>query len=73
MTIGIKLTTVKDGHDTLILHVTVLYDGIKDNLFMSLNILKLLPSHLLQELRYREYRTRTKPTAHMVTTDMPEH
>ena len=69
----VKLHSVEDCHDTQVLHVTILYDGIEDNLSVGIHILQLLPSHVLQECRDREDSTGAKPTAHVVATDMIEH
>ena len=46
----VELQTVEHGHDTNILHPTILHDGIEDNLTMGIQVLQLMPRHRLQEL-----------------------
>ena len=62
----IKLHSIKHGYHTQILHMTILHNRIKDNLSVSIYILKFLPGNVLQESRYREYGTGTKPAADMI-------
>ena len=69
----IKLHSIKHGYHTQILHMTILHNRIKDNLSVSIYILKFLPGNVLQESRYREYGTGTKPAAHVIAADMIEH
>ncbi len=45
----IKLHAVEDCHNAQVLHVTILHDGIKDNLAMGIHILQPLPCNILQE------------------------
>src|SRR5574344_349867 len=46
MSILIKLHSIKDSNDTYVLHVPILNDGIKNNLTVSIYILKLMPSDM---------------------------
>ena len=39
MGVGIKLQTVKHSHHANVLHVTILHNGIEDDLTVSLNVL----------------------------------
>ena len=39
MGVGIKLQTVKHSHYANVLHVTILHNGIEDDLTVSLNVL----------------------------------
>ena len=48
--IAVELQSVEHGHHTDILHASVLYDGIEDNLTVGIHILQLVPRDLLQEL-----------------------
>ena len=69
----IELHSIKHCNNTEILHVTVLHDGIEDDLPVGIHILQLLPGDVLQEGGNREDGTGTKPAAHVVATDMIEH
>ena len=73
MSITVKLAAVEDCHDTDIFHVSVLHDGIEDDLPVSIYILKLVPGHLLEELAHGEDSPCTEPTTDMVAGDMIEH
>ena len=53
--------------------MTILHNGIKDNLTVSIHILKFLPGDMLQESRYREDGPGTQPAAHVITTDVIKH
>ena len=73
MGILIELHTVEHGNHTQVLHVTVLHDGIEDDLPVGIHILQLLPGDVLQEGGNREDGTGTEPAAHVVAADMIEH
>ena len=45
----VKLHAVENSHDTDVFHVTILHDGIEDNLSVRINILQFLPGNMLQE------------------------
>ena len=45
----VKLHAVENSHNTEVLHMTILYDGIEDNLSVRINILQFLPGNMLQE------------------------
>ena len=49
MAIGIEFQTVEDCHRTDILHVTILHDGVEDNLAMGIDVLQFVPRDMLQE------------------------
>ena len=66
MGILVKLTTVEHGHHTNILHVTILHDGVEDNLPMGINILQLVPSDVFQEVGHGEDSASREPTTHVV-------
>ena len=53
--------------------MTILHDGIEDNLPVGIHILQLFPSNVLQESRHWEDGTGTKPAAHVIAADMIEH
>ena len=69
----VELATVEDCHDAGVLHMSVLHDGIEDYLAVGIDILQLMPRHLLEECRHGEDGTRAEPAAHMVARDMVEH
>ena len=73
MGILIELHTVEHGNHSQVLHVTVLHDGIEDDLPVGIHILQLLPGDVLQEGGNREDGTGTEPAAHVVAADMIEH
>ena len=66
MGILVKLTTVEHGHHTNILHVTILHDGVEDDLPMGINILQLVPSDVFQEVGHGEDGASREPTTHVV-------
>ena len=68
--VAVELQTVEDCHDTDVLHPPVLHDGVEDDLPVGIDILQLMPSDVLQESRYGEDGTGTKPTAHVISLDM---
>ena len=45
----VKLHAVENSHYTDVFHVTILHDGIEDNLSVSIHILQFLPGNMLQE------------------------
>ena len=49
VTVSIKLQTVEHCHHTDILHAAILYDGIKDDLSVSIHIFQLMPGDMFQE------------------------
>ena len=67
---AVELQAVEYGYHTDILHATVLYDGIEDNLSVGIQVLQLVPRHSLQELRHREDGACTEPAAHIVARHM---
>ena len=69
----IELHSIKDCHDSKIFHMTILHNGIKDNLTVGIHILKFLPGDMLQKSRYREDGPGTQPAAHVITTDVIKH
>ena len=69
----VELHTVEDSYHTDILHVTILHDGIEDDLSVSIHILQFLPGDMAQESRHGEDGTGTEPTAHVIATDVIEH
>ena len=71
--VGIKLQTIEHCHYTDILHPSVLNDGIKDDLTVGINILKLMPGDMFQESRDGEDGTGTKPATHVVARHVVEH
>ena len=73
MGILIELHTVEHGNHAQVLHVTVLHDGIEDDLPVGIHILQFLPGDVLQEGGNREDGTGTEPAAHVVAADMIEH
>ena len=68
--IAVEFQTVEDSHNTDVLHPTVLYDGVEDDLTVGINILQLMPGDVLEESRHGEDGTGTEPAAHVITTDM---
>ena len=68
--ITVEAVALKDSHNSLILHLTILNDGLKDDFTVSIHILKTIPSNRFQELGYREHGTRIEPTRHMIPADM---
>ena len=71
--IGIELAAVEDGNDTYVLHLSILHNGVEDNLAVGLNVLQLMPCDVLEESRYGKYGSCTEPTAHVVARDVVEH
>ncbi len=69
----IELHSIEHGYHTQVLHVTILHDGIEDDLSVGIHILQLLPGDVLQEGRNREDGSGTEPAAHVVAADMIEH
>ena len=49
MGILVKLHAVENSHNTEVLHMTILHDGIEDNLSVRINILQFLPGNMLQK------------------------
>ena len=49
MGVTVELQTVEDGYHTDILHASVLYNGIEDNLSVRIHILQLVPGDVFQE------------------------
>ena len=68
--IAVETVALEHCHHSLVLHLTILHDGLEYNLTVSIDIFQRLPSNLLQELSYRKYGTRVKPTRNMVAADM---
>ena len=73
MAVGIELHTVKDSHDTDILHTTILHDRIENDLTVGIDIFEFMPGNVFQESTDREDGTGTKPTAHVVARHMIQH
>ena len=73
MGIAVELQSVEHSYHTNILHPSVLYDGIKDNLSVGIHVLQLMPGNMLQEGRNREDGTCCKPATHVVATHVVEH
>ena len=68
--VGIELQTVEYGHHANVLHPSILYDGIEDDLTVGIYILQFVPRDVFQECRHREDGTGTEPAAHVVAADM---
>jgi hypothetical protein len=49
MAISIEFQTVEDSYHTDVLHLSILHNGIKDNLAVSIHILQFMPCNMLQE------------------------
>ena len=73
MGIFVEASAVEDGDNALVLHVSILYDGIEDDLSVCIDVLQLLPGDGLQELRHGEDGACREPTAHVVSRDVVEH
>ena len=73
MGILVKLTAVENSHYTNVLHSAILYNCVKNNLTMSIDILQPVPRNMLEKIAYREDGTGAKPAAHVVTRDMIKH
>ena len=73
MAVGVELVAVELSHHSDILHLSILHNGLEDNLSVGIHVLQLVPCDMLEESRYGEYGAGTEPTAHVVATDMIEH
>ena len=73
VSIAVELQTVEHSYYTNVLHPTVLYDGVEDNLSVGIHILQLMPGNMFQEGRNGEDGTCGKPAAHVVATYVVEH
>ena len=71
--IAVVLVTVEDSHHADVLHVTVLHDGIEDDLPVDIHILKLVPSDVLEIFRHGEDGPGAQPAAHVVARDVAQH
>ena len=70
MAVGVELQTVEHGHHADVLHLSILHNGVEDDLTVGIDILQLMPSDVLQERRHWEDGTCTEPAAHVVAADM---
>ena len=70
--IGITVETVpfKDGNDSLILHLAIFHDRLKNDAAMGVHILKTAPCYRFQELRHGKHSPRIKPAGHMITANV---
>ena len=73
MAISIEFQTIEHRHYTDVLHTTILYDGIEDDLAMGIHILEFMPGDMLQKCRHGEDGTGTEPTAHVVSRHVVKH
>ena len=71
--VAVELATVEDCHDTEVFHVTILHDGIEDDLSVSIHILELMPRDMLEEVAHGKDGTGTEPATHVVARDMVKH
>ena len=70
MRITVETVTLEDGHHPTVLHLTILYNGLEDDLPVTIHILKRIPGNLFQEFSRREHGTGIKPTGYVVALDM---
>ena len=70
--IAVEAVALEHGHHALVLHFAIFHDGIEDDLPVRVDVLKRIPSDLLQELRHRKNGARIKPARDMVAADMVE-
>ena len=73
MAVGIEFQTIEHRHYTDVLHTTILYNGIEDDLAMGIHILEFMPGDMLQKCRHGEDGTGTEPTAHVVSRHVVKH
>ena len=70
--ITVKAVALEHSHNTLILHLAVFHDRLKNNLAMGIDVLQRLPRDLLQELGHRKNGARIQPAGNMIVADMVE-
>ena len=70
MRVTVETVALEDSHDTLVLHLTVFYDGFEDDFPVRVNVLQRLPGNLLQELSHREDGTRIQPAGYVIAADV---
>ena len=70
---AVEFLAVEHRHHALVFQVSVLDDGIVDNLSVGIDILQLVPCHILEERRHGEDGARREPAAHVVAADVVEH
>ena len=55
--ITVEAIALKDRHNSLVLHLTIFHNRLKDDFTMRIHILKTIPGNRFQELGYREHGT----------------
>ena len=70
VTITVEAITMEHSHHTLVFHLSVLHDGIENDLAVFVEVGILLPLNAPEEVGYREQGTRGKPARYIVMRNM---
>ena len=66
----VKAFALENSYNALILHPSVGYNGIQDNLAVCVYVLQVVPSNILEELRDGEESTTGQPSTNIIMTDV---
>ena len=68
----VKALALEYSYNALILHPSVSYNGIQNNLTVCIHVLQVVPRNILKELRDREEGTTGQPSTYIIMTNVVE-